>query len=87
MLSGHGYAKATKERQMPHLCTRSRAPQPSNGRAIPEQWRCTDCNRLLGTIQFGRLHVRFTRGHEYIAALPATCTCRRCGTLNRLGRS
>jgi hypothetical protein len=37
-------------------------------------------------IRANRLHVRFTRGHEYIAALPATCTCRGCGTLSQLDR-
>jgi hypothetical protein len=37
-------------------------------------------------IRTGQLHVRFTRGHEYVAALPANCTCRGCGSLNQLGR-
>ena len=71
---------------MTHMTTaRPRACRHLSGRAIPDQWRCS-CGRLLGVIRSGHLHVRFTRGHEYIAALPATCTCRGCGTLNQLDR-
>jgi rubredoxin len=65
---------------------RSRACRRDGGRVLPDQWRCSSCGRLLGMIRTGHLHVRFTRGHEYIAALPATCTCRGCGSLNRLDR-
>jgi hypothetical protein len=69
---------------MTHITAlRPRTGHHLSGRVIPEQWRCT-CGRLLGVIRSGHLHVRFTRGHEYIAALPATCTCRGCSTLNRL---
>ena len=72
---------------MTHMTTaRPRACRHLSGRAIPDQWRCSTCGRLLGVIRSGRLHVRFTRGHEYIAALPASCTCRGCGALNQLGR-
>ena len=66
---------------------RSRACRHLSGRALPDEWRCSNCGRLLGVTRSGRLHVRFTRGHEYIAALPATCTCRGCGALNRLDRT
>jgi hypothetical protein len=51
-----------------------------------DEWRCPGCRKLLGRIRNGHLHVRFARGHEYIAALPASCTCRGCGTLNQLDR-
>lgn len=66
---------------------RPRAFRQLGRRALPDRWRCSTCGRLLGVIRSGRLHVRFTRGHEYIAALPATCTCRGCDTLNGLDRT
>ena len=46
-----------------------------------QQWRCERCNKLLGLIRAGRLHIRFARGNEYLVALPATCVCRGCQTL------
>jgi rubredoxin len=49
----------------------------------PSQWRCTQCRMLLGVIKDGGLHLRFSRGHEYFASLPAKAICRGCGTLNR----
>lgn len=48
------------------------------------QWRCTGCQRLLGFIRDGRLHVRLRRGHEYLTSLPATASCSGCGTMNTL---
>ena len=48
-----------------------------------DEWRCTSCNRLLGIHRDGGLQIKFARGYEYLVALPATCTCRGCGTLNR----
>lgn len=51
------------------------------------EWRCTRCNRLLGLVHDGQLHIRFARSHEYLTRLPATCTCRSCGTLNRTAPS
>jgi RNase P subunit RPR2 len=66
---------------------RPRACRHLGGRVNPDEWRCSGCDRLLGVIRSGNLHVRFTRGHEYIAALPTTCTCRGCGTLSRLDRT
>ena len=45
-------------------------------------WRCTCCNKLLGVFRDGRVHLRFSRGHEYLVSLPAQATCRGCGTLN-----
>lgn len=56
--------------------TRSTTP-PKN------EWRCTRCDKLLGVCRDGQLHLRFTRGHEYLVSFPAVATCRGCGTLNR----
>lgn len=56
----------------------------STSSQFPRQWRCTRCDKLLGICRDGRLHVRFARGHEYLASLPVVATCRGCGTLNRL---
>ena len=47
-------------------------------------WRCTHCGALLGRIRDRELHVRFGRRHEYVTALPASCTCVGCGSLNRV---
>jgi hypothetical protein len=46
-------------------------------------WRCTQCRKLLGVIEGGGLHLRFSQGHEYFVSLPATANCRGCRTLNR----
>lgn len=47
-------------------------------------WRCTGCNALLGRVCAGEVHIRIKRRHEYVAALPATCSCIGCGVLNRM---
>lgn len=49
-----------------------------------QEWRCRRCGKLLGMVRDGRLHLRFTRGHEYLVGFPATGTCRSCRTLNEL---
>lgn len=46
------------------------------------EWRCRHCGKLLGVLRDGRLHLRFTRGHEYLVGFPATGVCRGCRTLN-----
>ena len=56
------------------------ATQPSTFRC--SEWRCSRCDKLLGLISKTRIHLRFARGHEYLAGLPVTATCRGCGTLN-----
>ena len=50
------------------------------------KWRCRGCGHLLGIADGDRLHIRFARGHQYWAALPVTCVCRKpgCNTLNEL---
>lgn len=47
------------------------------------QWRCTRCDKLLGVRRGGQMHLRFTRGHEYLVGFPVVATCRGCGTLNQ----
>jgi len=46
------------------------------------EWRCTRCDKLLGVCRDDRMHLRFTRGHEYFVGFPVVATCRGCGTLN-----
>ena len=62
------------------LPIRRKSMPPSPG----ADWRCTTCNSLLGRIRDHEVHIRFSRRHEYIAALPVSCTCVNCGGLNRL---
>ena len=49
-----------------------------------KQWRCMQCGKLLGMLRSERLHLRFSRGHEYLVGFPVTGVCRNCGTLNEL---
>ena len=53
--------------------------------ATGTEWRCPSCRKLLGLIRDDRLHIRFVQGHEYLVALPASCTCRGCRTLSSTG--
>ncbi|GAB4232368.1 MAG: hypothetical protein OHK0028_07790 [Deltaproteobacteria bacterium] len=46
------------------------------------EWRCKQCNKLLGKREGNRLHVRFARSHEYLVGPPVTATCWGCSTLN-----
>lgn len=57
----------------------NRRPETANS-----DWRCTSCAKLLGVCRDGRMHLRFTRGHEYLAGFPVQATCRGCGALNEL---
>ena len=52
---------------------------PSSG----GEWRCTQCDKLLGVCRDGQMHLRFARGHEYFVGFPVVATCRGCGTLNK----
>ena len=67
----------------PKLHPDRHAQSPASTTAGP-QWRCSRCGKLLGVVRDGRLHLLFTRGHEYMVGLPATCICRGCRTLNEL---
>ena len=48
----------------------------------PSEWRCVECNKLLGVRHGARLHIRLQR-HNYLVSLPVEATCYGCGTLNR----
>ena len=52
--------------------------------AKPRDWRCNCCDKLLGKRRDDRVHVQFTRGHQYLASLPVSAVCRSCGTLNAI---
>ena len=47
-------------------------------------WRCSCCNGLLGMKVGSRIHIRFSRGHQYIVGLPAAARCRKCTHLNEI---
>jgi phage FluMu protein Com len=47
-------------------------------------WRCKKCGKLLGIRSDDRIHITFSRGHDYIVGLPAVGTCRGCGSLNEI---
>lgn len=47
------------------------------------EWRCTQCDKLLGVCRDGQMHLRFARSHEYLVGFPVVATCRGCGTLNK----
>jgi len=49
---------------------------------VGQEWRCSKCGKLLGVATGRRLRIQFARGHQYIATLPVTATCRGCRTLN-----
>lgn len=48
------------------------------------EWRCKECGKLLGEIEGTRLHIRVSRGREYLVGLPVTSVCRGCHSLNEL---
>jgi len=49
-----------------------------------KEWRCAQCGKLLGKVSKDRLHIRYERGCEYLASLPVSSTCRKCGALNEM---
>lgn len=51
---------------------------------MEKEWRCTHCRKLLGIRDGNRLHLKFSRGHEYLVGMPVTGVCRGCRTLNEL---
>jgi hypothetical protein len=60
----------------------SSRPQPAAKGNAMHKWQCTKCGKLLGKVRGRRLHIQFSRGHQYVTALPAAATCRGCATLN-----
>lgn len=69
--------------------SRPSAPLPWSGtakKATPttptSTWRCLRCGGVLGMFREGRMHVSFSRGHEYFTGFPVQAKCRGCGTLN-----
>jgi hypothetical protein len=69
--------------------SRHAAPTSWSGGANPKptssggEWRCTQCDKLLGVCRDGQMHLRFARSHEYFVGFPVVATCRGCGTLNK----
>jgi len=53
---------------------------PSAVQAV--EWRCAECDKLLGVRHGARLHIRLQR-HNYLVSLPVEATCYGCGTPNR----
>jgi len=51
---------------------------------VKHTWRCSGCDKLLGVLNGERIHIRFSRGHEYLVGFPATGVCRGCGELNEI---
>ena len=51
------------------------------------EWRCRNCGKLIGVVRDDRLHLRFSRGHEYLVGFPVTSACRACRTLNEASSS
>lgn len=47
-------------------------------------WRCTRCDKLLGVFEGERIHLRFARGHDYLAGFPITSVCPKCRSLNEV---
>lgn len=51
---------------------------------MKKEWLCK-CGKLLGVLEGTRLHIKFSKAHEYRVGIPVTNVCRYCGTLNELG--
>ena len=73
--------RSITEKPDDHSCPGAQLPRATIGR---QEWRCKRCDKLLGIICDGRLHLRFARGHEYLVGFPATSVCRGCQTLNEI---
>ena len=54
---------------------RSALPSPRS------EWRCLECNKLLGIRRGAKLAVR-VHGHDYLVSLPVEAVCRGCGARN-----
>ena len=59
-------------------------PTGKHAVAVRHEWRCERCGRLLGILEEGRLHIKFSRGGEYLVSFPVTAVCPACHTLNEI---
>lgn len=57
--------------------------QDSHHHTKTKDWRCTSCDKVLGVPREDRMHLRFSRGHEYFVGYPVMAVCRSCGTMNQ----
>lgn len=63
------------------IATTTRPAGPGLQHGSARQWRCTSCNKLLGIYRDGQMHIRTSRGLEYMTGFPVMSACS-CGTLN-----
>lgn len=73
------YPFPTRKPAQPSLITRATIPPKP---LSLNEWRCLECNKLLGIRRGGTLHIR-VHGHDYAVSLPVEAICRGCGTFNR----
>lgn len=71
----------------PASLRRSGATQKTPPATPSSTWRCICCGGVLGVFREGRMHVSFSRGHEYFTGFPVQAKCRGCGTLNHTSGS
>jgi len=48
------------------------------------EWRCRQCNRLMGAPHGSRLHISIGNRYDYFATYPVTGRCPNCGALNQI---
>ena len=63
------------------IATTTRPAGPGLQHGSHRKWRCTRCNKLLGIYRDGQMHIRTSRGLEYMTGFPVMSACS-CGTLN-----
>jgi RNase P subunit RPR2 len=64
----------------PTVFRRSTGSSPTA--SAPVEWRCLECNKLLGVRHGAQLHIRL-QGNSYLVSLPVEAACRGCGAVNR----
>jgi phage FluMu protein Com len=45
------------------------------------QWRCVECDALLGVEVRGQMHLKY-KAAQYVVTGPVQAVCRRCATTN-----
>lgn len=58
-------------------------PQPRNGDALVREWRCSQCETLLGTERDGKLYIKLRKSQLVIQGSVAA-VCGYCAALNEL---